>query len=271
MAGRGNLDYQIKLAQLVGVTVLQHLPSLMLRYFERAKELGIDIKKDTKLRKVGIFGESLAESYRSKLEAEYGVTIRSIYSSAEIPLVSYECLEGKGMHIFGDWCIVEVIDPETGEVLGPGEEGEIVATSLVNEAMPLIRYRMGDVASILPYKPCPCGRTHPKISAVKGRVAHIIKVSGKKIMPIDVEEVVASTPGLGDDYQIIMAKPGEQEKLKVKAEYKPEIKDVNTLKNQFEAALSRDLAVKSEVELVPIGTLGRPLFKAQRIIATYGG
>jgi phenylacetate-CoA ligase len=243
----------------------------MLRYFERAKELGIDIKKDTKLRIVMIFGESLAESYRRKLEAQHDIAIRNVYSSAEIPFVAYECMEGKGMHIFGDWCIVEVIDPETGEILGPGEEGEIVATALVNEAMPLIRYRMGDVASILPDEPCPCGRTHPKISQVKGRVAHVIKVSGKKIMPIDVEEVVASTPGLTDDYQIIIAKPGEQERLKVKAEYKPEVKDVETLKNQFEAALSRDLAVESEAELVPLGTIGRPLFKAQRITTTYGG
>jgi len=173
------------------------------------------------------------------------------------------------MHVFGDWCIVEIIDPDTGEILGPGEEGEIVATPLVNEAMPLIRYRVGDVASILPYEPCPCGRTHPKISLVKGRVAHIIKVDGKKIMPIDVEEVVANTLGLADDYQIIVTKPGEQQRLNVKAEYKPEIKDVNALKNQFEAALSQNLAVESEAELVPLGTLGRPLFKAQRIIATY--
>ncbi len=268
MAGRGNLDYQIRLAKVTGVTVLQYLPSLMLRYFERAKELGIDIR-ETKLRLVAIFGESFAESYRRRLESEYGVAIRTMYSCAEVPFIAHECLEGKGMHIFGDWCIVEVIDPDTGEILGPGEEGEIVATPLVNEAMPLIRYRVGDVASILPYEPCPCGRTHPKISLVKGRVAHIIKVDGKKIMPIDVEEVVANTLGLADDYQIIVTKPGEQQRLNVKAEYKPEIKDVNALKNQFEAALSQNLAVESEAELVPLGTLGRPLFKAQRIIATY--
>lgn len=266
MAGRGNLDYQIKFAQTVGVTVLQHLPSLMLMYFERAKQLGIDIK-ESKLRMVLTFGETLAESYRKKIEEEYGVAIRCIYSCAEIPFVAYECLERGGMHIFGDWCIVEVIDPETGEVLGPGEEGEIVATALVNKAMPLIRYRMGDVGSFLPYEPCPCGRTHPKISQIKGRVAHIINVRGKRIMPIDVEEIVASTSGLGDDYQIVITKPEEQERLKVKAEYRPETGDLNALKNQFEGALTQNLGVESEVDLVPLGTLGRPLFKAQRVIS----
>ena len=265
MAGRGNLDHQIKFAQVTGVTVLQHLPSLMLMYFERAKQLGIDIR-ETKLRMVLTFGETLAESYRKKIEEEYGIAIRCIYSCAEIPFVAYECLERGGMHIFGDWCIVEVIDPETGEVLGPGEEGEIVVTALVNKAMPLLRYRMGDVGRMLPYEPCPCGRTHPKISTVKGRVAHIIKIGGKRIMPIDVEEVVASTSGLGDNYQIIITKPGEQERLKVKAEYRPEIGDLDALKNRLEGALKQNLGVESKTELVPMGTLGRPLFKAQRVV-----
>lgn len=266
MAGRGNLDQQIKLAQVTGVTVLQHLPSLMLMYFERAKQLGIDIR-ETKLRMVLTFGETLAESYRKKIEEEYNIKIRSIYSCAEIPFVAYECLEGNGMHIFGDWCIVEVIDPETGEVLGPGEEGEIVATALVNKAMPLLRYRMGDVGSILPYEPCPCGRTHPRVSQIKGRVAHIIKIAGKKIMPIDVEEIVANIIGLGDDYQIVLTKAEEQKKLKVKAEYRPDIKDIDSIKNQFEKALIQKLGVDSEVELVPSGTIGRPIFKAMRVIS----
>ncbi|MDY7031100.1 MAG: AMP-binding protein [Thermodesulfobacteriota bacterium] len=265
MAGRGNLDYQIKFAQEVGVTVLQHLPSLMLMYFERAAQLGIDIK-ESKLRMVLTFGETLAESYRKKIEEKYNVSIRCIYSCAEIPFVAYECLERGGMHIFGDWCIVEVVDPKTGEVLGPGEEGEIVATALVNKAMPLIRYRMGDVGSMLPYELCPCGRTHPKISAIKGRVVHIINIDGKKIMPIDVEEMVASTEGLGDEYQIIMTESGKHDKLKVKAEHRPEVEDLRALKNRFEQALTKNLGVESEVELVPMGTLGRPLFKAQRVI-----
>jgi phenylacetate-CoA ligase len=268
MAGRGNLDNQIKFAQVTGVTVLQHLPSLMLMYFERAKQLGIEIK-ESRLRMVLTFGETLAESYRKKIEEEYGVAIRCIYSCAEIPFVAYECLERGGMHIFGDWCIVEVIDPETGEVLDPGEEGEIVATALVNKAMPLLRYRMGDVGSLLPYEPCPCGRTHPKISTVKGRVAHIINIGGKRIMPIDVEEIVASTSGLGDDYQIVIPKSGTPEKLKVKVEHRPGVGDLNTLKNQFEEALTRALGMESEAELVPLGTIGRPLFKAQRVITQF--
>jgi len=264
--GRRNMDHQIRLIKVMGVTVLEHLPSLVLRYFERAKELGIDIR-ETKLRLVSGAGEGWAESFKRKVEAEYGLPFRTGYGSAEGGGGAAECEAGRGMHIFSDYCIFEVIDPETKKVLGPGEEGELVCTSFVNETMPTIRYRMGDVARMLPYEPCPCGRTHPKISMVKGRVSQIIKIKGKKILPIDVEEVVASTPGLGEEYQLIVPKPGELERLKVKAEHRPEVENVAALRNRFEEAIYHQLGVESEVELVPLGTLSRAIFKAQRLIA----
>jgi len=117
---------------------------------------------------------------------------------------------------------------------------------------------------------CPCGITHATMSMPKGRLVHSVKITGKRIFPIDVEDVVASTPDLGADYQVIVDKPGDLDRLKVKAEYKPEVKDMAALKKQLEERLSRDLGVRSEVELVPLGTLGRPLFKAQRIITNFG-
>jgi len=182
-AGRGNLDYQIRLAQMAGVTVLEHLPSLVLKYFERAKELGIDIKK-SKLRMVIGVAEGWAEARKRKFEEEYGIVFRTAaYGSMEAGVAGSECEEGKGMHMFGELSLVEIIDPETLDVLGPGEEGEIVLTPLLNEAMPLIRYRTNDVGSILPYEPCPCGRTSSKIGMVKGRISHIIRVNGKKNPP----------------------------------------------------------------------------------------
>jgi phenylacetate-CoA ligase len=269
-AGRWNLDHQIRLAKQMNVTVIEHLPSLALRYLERAKELGINIK-ETKLRLVSGVGESWAKAFKERMETQYAISFRTLYGTAETGGIGVECEQGGGMHLFADCGIVEVIDPETERVLGTGEEGEIVVTPLWVEAMPLIRYKTGDIGSLLPYEPCPCGRTHPKMSVVKGRVTHIIKIKEKKILPIDVEEVVASTPGLGDEYQIIVDKPGEQQRLKVKVESRPEVENLGALKNQVEETLYRDLGVESEVELVPMGTLGRPLFKAQRIITTYGG
>ena len=263
--GRRNMDYQIKLIDVMGVTVLEHLPSLVLMYFARAKELGIDIKK-TKLRLVSGVGEGWAETYKKKVEAEYGLPFRTGYGSVEGGGVGAECEVGGAMHIFSDCCIFEVIDPDTKKVLGVGEEGELVCTSFVNQSIPSIRYRMGDVAKILPYEPCACGRTHPKISMVRGRVGQIMKINGKKILPIDIEEVVASTDGLGEEYQIILPKSGPIRTLEVKAEHRPEIQDVAALKNRFEEAIYNQLGIESKTELVPQGSLSKAIFKAQRIV-----
>ncbi len=267
-AGRRNIDHQIRLTQVMGVTVLEHLPSHVLLYFERAKQLGIDIRQ-TKLRLVVGVGEGWAEAYRRKIEAEYGVPFRSAYGLVETSVVAGECPEGEGMHTVMDNFIIEVINPETGESLMDGEEGEIVITPLNNVAMPLIRYRTGDVGSIIPYKLCKCRNTHQKISLVRGRVSQFIKVSGRRILPMDIEEIVALMPGLGDEYQIILDHPGELEKLNVKAEIRPEIQNAEGVKKKMEEMIRKNLGIESEVELVPLGSLGRSLFKAQRVIKAY--
>lgn len=264
--GRRNLDHQIRLARLMNVTTLYSLPSLALEYLERAKELGINLK-ETKLRLVVTAGEALSQAYRKKIEEEYGLFVRAVYGSSETGLVSVECRESEeGMHTFLDLCVVEVIDPETDEVLGLGEEGELVVTCLTNEAMPLIRYRTGDVASFHPYEPCRCGRSHPKISMIKGRVSEVIRVRGKRLFPVDVEQVLVGIPGLGTEYQIILTKEREQEKLKVKIEVRPETGDLAALTSQVDETFRHNLGIESEIDLVPSGSIKRTSFKAERLI-----
>ncbi len=267
-AGRRDMDHQIRLTQVMGVTVLEHLPSHVLLYFEKAKQLGIDIKK-TKLRMVVGVGEGWAEAYRKKVEKEYGIPFQSAYGLVETSVLAAECPEGGGMHTAMDNFIVEVIDPETGKDLVPGEEGELVITPLNNIAMPLIRYRTGDVGSVIPYQRCKCGNTHQKISLVRGRVAQFIKVGGNRILPMDIEEIVAITPGLGDEYQIILDSPGELKRLKIKAEIRPETQNQEEVKKEMEEIARRHLGIEIEVAFFPQGTLGRSLFKAQRVIKTY--
>lgn len=267
-AGRRNIDHQIRLTRVMGVTVLEHLPSHVLLYFERAKQLGIDVR-ETKLRLVVGVGEGWADAYRQKVEKEYGVPFRSAYGLVETSVVAGECPEGGGMHMVMDNFVIEVVDPETGRNLSPGEEGELVVTPLNNIAMPLLRYRTGDVGSLIPYKPCKCGNKHPKISLVRGRVSQFIKVNKKRILPMDIEEVVAITPGLGDEYQIILDHPGELERLKVKAEIRPENENPEEVKKRVEEMIQKNLGIESEVELAPLGSLGRSLFKAQRVIKAY--
>jgi len=158
--------------------------------------------------------------------------------------------------------------PHGSPLFKPGGEGELVVTNLVRRAIPRIRIRISDVASVLPYEPCPCGRTHPKMSKVRGRMVQIIDIKGKRFFPIDVEEILGTVPELGYDYQIIIDKL-QLDRLKLKVEYRSEIQETASLARRVEEGIHRGLGVESEVELVPKGSIGRVLFKAQRVITTY--
>jgi len=264
-AGRYNPDHQIQLTRDGRVTVIEHAPSLLLGYFERMEQLGIKVK-DTNLRLASGVGEGWAESYKKKVEERYGLPFMTLYGATETsPCFASECEARSGMHINSDAGIIEVVDPKTGEPLPEGEEGELVFTLITREAMPLLRYKVGDIGCILPYEPCSCGRTLPKISYVKGRVSHLIKIGEKKILPIDVEEVISKIEGLEDEFRIIVSKP-DMDVLKLKLEHKPEVKDIKTLREKVEEAIFNEIGVKSELELVPKGSLQRVTFnKAQRV------
>ncbi|MDY6968504.1 MAG: hypothetical protein SVR08_07625 [Spirochaetota bacterium] len=267
-AGRGVLDNQIRLGQMVGISVLEYLPSLILKYFERAIEMGYDIKNGS-IRLISALGEGWAEAYKKRVEEQYNVIFRTLYGSVDAGLIAAQCEAGDGLHTFLDLVITEIIDPVTGEVLEDGQEGELVITLLWTDATPIIRYRMADITRMLPYEQCSCGRTHPKMSMVKGRAAQITKVKGKNIFPIDVEEVIANIPELSGDYQIIVDKPGDLDLIKVKMEHKPDVKNQNALKNKIADAFAVGLGVESDIELLPIGSLGRDKFKAVRIVKTF--
>lgn len=267
-AGRYNQDHQIALTKSSGVTVLEHMPSLALQYFERMEELGIRVR-DTKLRMISGVGEGWADSLKKKVEEKYGIPFMTLYGAVEVaPFVAAECETREGMHINAPLGLLEVIDPDTGERLPEGEEGEIVITLLQREAMPLIRYRVGDIASLIPYAPCSCGRSLPKISYVKGRVSQIIRIAGEKILPIDIEEIVAKIEGLETEFRIILEKP-EMNVLKLRLENKPEVKNLVALRDKIEGAVYQELKTRTEVDLVPKGTLERVTFKAQRIERLY--
>jgi phenylacetate-CoA ligase len=267
-AGRYNPDHQIHLTKESGVTVIEHMPSLLLQYFEKMEQMGIHIK-NTKLRMVSGVGEGWAQSYKKKVEEKYGIPFMTLYGAVETaPFFAAECEVREGMHVSGDLGILEVVDPDTGLRLGEGEEGELVVTLFQREAMPLIRYRVGDVGAILPYRPCLCGRTMPKMSYVKGRVSQIMKIGGRKILPIDVEEVVAKFEDLENEFRIICEKP-EMECLKLRIEHKSGVKELRALRKKVEEALFNQLGIEAEVELVSTGTLERVTFKAQRIERRY--
>ena len=267
-AGRYNPQHQMQLTRDAGVTIIEHMPSFLLNYFETMEKNGIPIR-ETNLRMVSGVGEGWAESYKKKVEDKYNLPFMTLYGAVEIsPFFASECSERNGMHINADFGILEIVDPDTDEPLAEGEEGELVVTLIQNEAMPLIRYKVGDIGKILPYEVCPCGRTTPKLSYVKGRSSQILKIGGKKILPIDVEEIVAKIDDLENEFRIVMDKP-ETDFLKLKVEYKPEVKDVKGLRDRVEEMTFDDLGIKSEVNLLSKGSLERVTFKAQRVENLY--
>lgn len=268
---RHNIDQEINLAIKVGATVIEYMPSFMLAYFERAKELGIDIR-DSKLRLAIGIGEPWSEANKKNFYDQYGMHYYSWWGSMDMGIIGSDCEALEGMHLFADSYIIEVIDPDTGEPLPDGEEGEFLITPLLNQSMPLIRYRPGDVGRMFPYEPCSCGRTLPRMSSIRGRVSQLINIGGRKILPLDVEEVVAGINELASDYLVDIYKPGEMEYLKVKIEYKHETKDIDDLKMKVDKAFQSKYGIASDVELVPKGALDKGFaFKTARITKSYQG
>ncbi|MBQ3454886.1 MAG: phenylacetate--CoA ligase, partial [Synergistaceae bacterium] len=186
-ASSGNTDRQIMFIKDLSATILCCTPSYAAFIGERMKEMGMS-PNDIPL-KAGIFGaEAWSESMRRDIEATMGIKAYDIYGLTELcgPGVSFECSDQKGMHINEDYFIAELIDPETGEVLPEGSTGELVFTTLEKEAFPLIRYRTRDITS-LTHEPCPCGRTHVRMTKLKGRTDDMLIIRGVNVFPSQIE------------------------------------------------------------------------------------
>jgi len=262
-------DNAIKLINNARPTALIAGPSQFLGVARRAQDMGIDMKQ-IGLRVAEFAGESWSNAYRRKMEKEWGIRFYDIYGATETGIVALECSQQAGMHCWEDTILVEIIDPETGKTLGPGELGEVVVTTLYREAMPLLRYRMGDVAAMLPYESCGCGRTFARISRIKGRTEHMVWVGQARVFPVDVEEVIHEAPELTGEYQILLRKPGEQEVLEVNTEYRQGTGGLPELAARLERALEAGTGARSKVNLVPSGKIPAGLqFKAQRLTKTY--
>ncbi|MCP8316475.1 MAG: phenylacetate--CoA ligase [archaeon] len=268
----GNTKRQIKLMKDMRTTVLACTPSYALYIAEAVIQEGLNPKKDLGLR-VGVFGaEPWSESLRKRLMDQLLPEPYDIYGLSELcgPGVAAECSLKDGLHVWADHFIPEVIDPKTGEVLGSGEEGELVFTTINKEAMPLLRYRTRDV-SCLDLEPCPCGRTHPKISRIKGRDDDMMKIRGVNVFPSQIEYVLGGMDELGDQYQIVLTKSGPLDDLKVKVEVKSSAVsdkpwDMVQLKKRVENEIYSVLNLHVEVDLVEPGSLPRSEGKAKRVL-----
>jgi phenylacetate-CoA ligase len=201
----GMTKRQVILLEDFGATILTCTPSYALVIAEELAEQGIDVARRLKLR-VGIFGaEPWTETMRRELESKLGIRALNIYGLTEIigPGVAQECEHAAGMHLFEDVFLPEVVDPDTGETLSSGEEGELVLTTLTKEAMPVIRYRTRDRTRLI-HEPCACGRTLVRMERIMGRTDDMLIVRGVNVFPQLIERTLLSIEELEPQYQIVV-------------------------------------------------------------------
>jgi len=267
----GNTKRQIELMQDFGSTIISCTPSYALYLAEVLEEQGIDRSK-IKL-KAGIFGaEPWSENMRKDIEERLGVLAIDIYGLSEIigPGVSQECPEKCGLHVNDDHFIPEIIDPDTEEVLGYGEQGEIVFTTVTKKALPLLRYRTRDISK-LDNKPCACGRTSYRMEKVTGRTDDMLIIRGVNVFPTQIESVLLELGETAPHYQLIVSKAGTMDALEVQVEmtqalFSDEVKKIEDLERKLRFNIESTLAISAKVTLVEPKTIARSEGKAKRVI-----
>lgn len=268
----GNTKRQIMIMQDFGSTVLLCTPSYALNLAEVMEEMGVDLV-ELKLR-VGIFGaEPWSEQMRREIERKLRISAIDIYGLSEVigPGVASECIEGKkGLHIFEDHFLPEVIDPETEAVLPYGETGELVFTTITKEAFPVIRYRTSDITKLIP-DPCVCGRAFVRMERVSGRTDDMLIIRGVNVFPSQIEEVLMGIDGVEPHYQIIVEREGALDMMEVQVEvneevFSDEIKKLERLSRSIGVEIKDMLGISCGVKLVEPKTIQRSEGKAKRVV-----
>ncbi len=269
----GNTKRQIMYMQDMGTTLLVATPSYALYLAEQAISMGIDPKKDLQV-KIGLFGgEGMTEPMRREMHRLWGDDFMATqnYGMSELcgPGVAGECQELCGMHINEDWFIPEIINPDTGEVLPAGEKGELVVTCLGKEALPLIRYRTGDITRLM-YEPCRCGRTTVRMENISGRSDDMLVIRATNVFPGQIESVLGQVPEIGPHYEILVDKKNHMDVMEIKVEL---IDDrlldsygaLEALERRIRTQLRSVLSLDAVVKLVAPNSLKRFEGKARRV------
>ena len=267
----GNTKRQIQVMKDFGSTILCCTPSYALYLGETLKEMGLT-PDDLKL-KAGFFGaEPWTEQMRKEIERNLGIKAYDIYGLSEIsgPGVAFECPEQTGMHINEDHFIVEIIDPDTGEVLPDGEEGEVVFTCITKEAFPLIRYRTRDI-SVLSHDQCSCGRTFVKMAKPRGRSDDMLIIRGVNVFPSQIESVLLDLGQTAPHYQLIVDRKNNTDTFEILVEmsenmFSDSVKGLEEQEHRIQAAVESTLGIGAKVTLVEPKSIARSEGKAKRVI-----
>jgi len=268
----GNTRRQIEMIRDFGVTTIHCTPSYAMHLSEVAEEMGETLES----LKTGIFGaEPWSDNMRHTLENRLGVTAYDSYGMSELfgPGVAFECPERDGLHIWHDSYLVEIINPKTGERLSDGERGELVVTPLVKEAMPLIRYRTGDITRLME-EGCLCGRGK-KITRLSGRSDDMLIIRGINVFPSQIEHVLLKIPEVGNQFMVYIDRINHLDEMTVEVEinrshFSGELADLAKIQKKVVKELHDTLELRTTVKLVEPGSLPRFEGKAKRVIDRRG-
>jgi phenylacetate-CoA ligase len=282
----GNTQKQIMLMQDFGTTALTSTPSFLIHIHEVGEQMGVDFKK-LNLKKAVCGAEPWSESMRQSIQEKFGIKVCDIYGLSEItgPGVSFECWEEQnGLHINEDFFYPEIIDPDTGEVLPAGDEGELVFTTINKYGQPLLRYRTRDISS-LSYKTCSCGRTLVKMARVTGRSDDMLIIRGVNVYPSQIESVILKREGVSPHYMVIVERKGAMDSLRIKIEVTEEfmikaaadilkgdefdiledVAIVHSKKRNLQHDIKDAVGISVDINLVPPHSIPRSEGKAKRI------
>ncbi|MDR0778737.1 MAG: phenylacetate--CoA ligase, partial [Methanomassiliicoccaceae archaeon] len=268
-ASTGNTARQIELMRDLPVTAIACTPSYMFHISDTCDSMGINIRKDTKLR-VGILGaEPWSESMRKKLQERTGILAQNCYGTSELsgPMFT-ECVEQKGIHVWQDLCLMEILDDE-GEPCADGERGEMVITMLQKEAFPLIRYRIGDI-SALEWEKCACGRTHPRLQRLTGRTDDMLIIRGINVFPSQIEDVIGEMRFLSPFYHITVDAKNYMDSLLIEVEIADQaltddMIKLEKMKREFDRRLKDVLNIKADIKLTLPGSMPRSEGRAKHV------
>ncbi len=273
-ASSGNTERQIHLMQSFGSTVLHIIPSYALRVLHICVGDGIDPREDFSVRAIFVGGEPHTEKIRRRIEDGFGARVYNCYGLSEMcgPGVAMECGQQDGLHVCEDHYLAEIIDPVTLEPVEPGEQGELVLTSLRREAMPLIRYRTRDITHQI-VGDCPCGSAHMRVARMEGRTDDMLVVRGVNVYPMQVERALMEIDEVGNNYVIELDRPEDLDVMTVGVEvtqeaFHDEMRQLSALQDRIAARLRQELDISVKVQLHEPGGLPVSEGKAVRVIDT---
>ncbi|MGB7972728.1 MAG: AMP-binding protein [Candidatus Deferrimicrobiaceae bacterium] len=245
-AGVGNTELQAQVMRDLAVTGYVGTPSFLMTILEKGKEMGIAPGNGLGLQVALVAAEMLPESLRRRFEEEFGIQVRQAYGTADVGSLGYECFEGKGMHI-PDEILLELIDPATGESVGPGKIGEVVVT-LPNETYPLVRFATGDL-SVRTDEPCPCGRTSARLLRILGRIDQVTKVKGMFVHPEQVGQIEGKVPEV-ETLQLVITRVGHEDQMTIQAVLEGDTSPNDALRTRIVETTREVTRIRGEVVFV---------------------